>query len=366
MTEKLNKEPHEPIESNKEKEPTLSLEQLDSLFRERPEFAEEMKKGFSVSLRCAFAASYEGRSIRSRYRVDPYSQPVTREAEILIRTFEEMVDPPPAFASERKEWQTDREMILGDNATKRHLADCIIKIGEPIQGKQTSTWLSFVFSVDDETAKHYWNQGQVLGTFAAPQDIQFHGIYVGIPRKEKRMPLTDALQSDKFSDIAANLKLIEWFLKLLDQPLVECKEARAFIDQLGHELGIEPEKIETLKRAVQDFATYVKPEPKTNEQCFREIGRCFTVPYTFSDFVSQWHDLKIDTDFYEKSAGGHPTFFHQVNVLDGKMVVDWTARQYRQFDNEPYPLIYRAGDPRFNSWGPLVGLEREQEKSTIE
>jgi hypothetical protein len=366
MSEKLRKEAEVPIESNIEKGSVLSLEQLDSLFREKPQVIEEMKKGFSVSLHRAFATSYEGRSIRSRYRVDPYSQPITRNAGILVRTFEEMIDPPPAFAQERKAWQSDRAMILGDGVTKHHLADCIIKIGEPIPGKQTSTWLSFVFSVDDETAKRYWNQGQLLGEFAAPQDIQFHGTYVGIPLKEKRVPLSDALQSEKFSDVTANRKLIDWFLKFLDRPVVECKEAQEAIEHVGDELGIKPEKIETLKRAVQDFATYVKPEPKTNEQCFQEIGRCFTVPCTFSHFADEWHELKIDTDFYEQSAGGHPTFFHQVNVLDGKMVVDWTARQYKQFDKESYPFIYRVGDPQFKSWGHLVSLERGKRKATLE
>lgn len=362
MPEKL-KQGFEPLpEPKKETEPTLSLEELDKIFRDRPELIEEIKKVFSVSLRHAFTADYGGRSLQQWRRIDPYEERITEDARILFRTFEEMVKPPPFLSLEAERWQSDREMILKDTSGKQHLAEAMLRVKEATPKTQASTWISFVFSVNDETAKRYYHEGQALGTFAAPRDIKFHGAYIGTPRKEKRVLLSEAAQRGQFNDVAINRATIEEFIQILDQPRAECQGALAEIDRLGRELGIEQETIKTLKATVREFATYVKPEPTTNEQCFREIMRCFTVPHTFRHFAREWHDLQIETDFYEHSVGGHPTFFHQVNVLNGKMVVDWTARQYRQFDKEPYPFIYRVGDQRFKSWGPLRLLELNNER----
>lgn len=344
-----------------EKEPRMRLGELERIFRERPELIEELKKVFSVSLRCAFAADYEGRSLRQWRRVDPYRTRVTKDTRVLLRTFEEMVEPPLSFKPEVKTWQSDRNMILKGVQGKRHLAEVLLQMEESIPFKQASTWASLVFSVDDEIAKRYWNEGQMLGSFSAPQDIQFHGIYIGIPRKEKRVLLSEAVQSGQFADATIDPELVKQFMEMLEVPVVECKDALTEIDRLGHELGIDPEKIKTLKTTVREFATYIKPEPTTNEQCFAEIGRCFTVPYVFSHFAHEWHGLKVGQDFYAHSVMGHSTFWHEVNLLDKKLVVDWTARQYREFDTEPYPFVYRAGDPRVR-FGPLCNLEGEKER----
>lgn len=355
MSEQLKRETEPKIE----KEPGMRLEEFERLFEERPERVEEMKKVFSVSLGCALASDFEGRHSRQFRRFDPYRN--RPEDHLMIRTFEEVVAPPPWRAKERKTWQTDREAILGAQAQERCLAEVAFKAQEP-QG-EASIWMSFVFSTDKETAEHYWSRGPLFGGFAAPHKLQFHGMFIDQPRQEKRVPLSQASEHPKFSSLAIERARVKNLLEWIDRPIEECAEAVAEIERLGKELAIEAKKIETLKQAVRDFATYVKPEPTTNEQCFAEIGRCFTVPHTFRDFVREWHDLKIDDDFYEHSYAGHPTFFHQVNVVDGKMVIDWTARQYREFDNEPYPFVYRVGDERVKSFGPLRVLEREMKKA---
>lgn len=349
------------IEPQKEQELGMRLEEFERIFRERPELIEEMKKVFSVSLQCAFAADYEGRSLRQWRSVDPYRARMTEDARVLLRTFEETVKPPLSFKPEAKTWQSDRDLILQGVPGKRHLAEVLLEVQEAIPFKQAGTWASLVFSVDDETAKRYWSEGQVHGAFAAPHDIQFHGIYIGIPRKEKRVPLAEAVQSGKFADATIDPELIKQFLEMLEVPVAECKTSLAEIERLGRELGINPEKIEKLKTTVREFATYVKPEPTTNEQCFREIGRCFTVPHTFRHFAREWHGLEVGQDFYAHSVMGHTTFWHEVNLVDGKIVVDWTARQYREFNKEPYPFVYRVGDECVH-FGPLRNLERKKER----
>ena len=166
----------------------------------------------------------------------------------------------------------------------------------------------------------------------------------------------------QFSSITIDQALVKNLLEWIDRPLEECANAVAEIERLGKELGFDAEKIEKLKQATRDFVTYVKPEPTTGDQCFREIGRCFTAPHTFKQFAREWHKLVVGDDFYEHSYAGHATFFHQVNVVDGTMVVDWTARQYRQFDKESYPFVYRVGDERVKSFGPLRMLDMQKKR----
>lgn len=355
----MNERREQNIEPQKEKESGIRLEEFDRIFRERPKLNEEIKKVFSVSLRCALASDFEGRHVAFGRRFEPYR--THPDDHLSIRSFEEFVSPPPSFDPKRKTWQTDREAILGADAQKRSLAEMIFKVRDAIPGEQTSIWASLVYSTDKETAKRYWGQGQFLGGFAAPKELQFHGIFIGQPLQEKRVSLAHAAEHPKFSSLTIDRTLVKNLLEWLDRPTEECAGSVAEIERLGKELGFDAEKIEMLKQTVRDFATYVKPEPTTNEQCFAEIGRCFTAPHTFEYFAREWHGLKVDTDFYEHSYGGHATFFHQVNVVDGKMVIDWTARQYREFDEEPYPFVYRVGDERVR-FGPLRGLEMEKKR----
>lgn len=354
----MHEQPQHEIKPRKEKEPKMRLAELERLFHERPELIDGMKKVFSVSLRCALASDFEGRYVALRHRFEPYRD--HPNDNLMIRTFQEFVDPPHQFQPERKTWKTDREAILGADAKKRCLAEMMFKIQEP--SEEPSIWASLVFSANQDTAKRYWNQGQLLGSFAAPQDLRFHGIFIGQPHREKRVPLVQATEHPKFSNVAIDQALVKSLLKWIDRPIEECAGAVAEIEQLGQKLGFDTKKIETLKQAVRDFATYVKPEPTTSEQCFREVGRCFTAPHTFEDFARERHNLKIDTDFYEHSCAGYATFFHQVNLVDDKMVVDWTARQYHKFDKEPYPFVYPVGDERVKSFGPLRSMEIKKKR----
>lgn len=345
-------------ESKAEKEPTLSLEKLDSVFRERPELIKKIVKCFSRHLRHAFENDFERQTAMGRDNyVIPYGD------QMYIRNFQEYVTAPPRFRKEEREkWQSDRSRILGKKAKERSLAELVINVHDTEAKDYSASYrISFVFSVDKKTAKRYWDKGP-FGHFTSTEDVEFHGMHIG-RRKEQRIPLSEATEDEKFSNLKIGRKFFEDLIKELDMPLNECPEAIEEIERLGEELGIDKEKIKKFRQAVQEFATYAKPEPETDKQCFAEIGRCFTVPYTFSDFCKECFNLDMSQDFYEQSYAGKPTFYHQVNLLDEKMVVDWTARQYRDFNDEPYPFIYPVGDPKLKSWGPLRGLEWKKEKA---
>ena len=97
------------------------------------------------------------------------------------------------------------------------------------------------------------------------------------------------------------------------------------------------------------------------------------MPYQFRDLCKKKYGLDVETDFYERGFGhgimSRPTFFHQVDVFRGFMVIDWTARQYREFDKEPYPFVYKVGDERIPKfWGELIQTvkwkrEKEEKKN---
>src|SRR3989338_4287378 len=120
----MSEQPQHEILHSKEQEPRMRLEEFERLFEKRPERIEEMKKVFSVSLRCALASEYEGRHAAMRRRFDPYSD--HPDDHLTIRTFQEFVESPLSFKPERKTWKTDREAILGADAQKRYLAEMML------------------------------------------------------------------------------------------------------------------------------------------------------------------------------------------------------------------------------------------------
>lgn len=343
----------EKTEIGTEQEAAMSLEEAERFFEERPELIEEVKKVYSAGLRSAFENDLEYLSFSHLRRVDEYFEDLGDD--LLIRRFQDFISGSPFLDNKRT---SDRQDILSEHEKDRSLAEVVI--GTNKIGIMTSA----VYSVSKEEAKRYYHEGPNK-PFSSPAEIKFHGLYFW-RRGKNRMPFSEAVKNSQYADVKVNKKSIDLLIEDTNLPPVECKSAIDELSMIGAELDLDVKEIEKLAEAFRDFATYIKPEPKTGDQCFREIGKCFSAPYTFQDFCKKWMGVEVDVDHYSESYGGNPTFYHQVNLYREKIVVDWTARQYPQFDNQPYPFVYRVGDSRIpKSWGPLKKLEMKIEQENL-
>lgn len=256
--------------------------------------------------------------------------------------------------------------------TARHYASIQFEVGRHTYGieRGRSINLVIVFSVDAETANEYQDGTNLLGTnYVDPDDLAFHDLY--IESGSDRYRLCDGADARRAHDWPIDSGKVIKMIESMNVQENSCERAIADLRRLGQEQEVDPEIIEQLAVAIREFATYHKPEPTTGDMCSAEIGRCFSSPVAFLEFCADRIDVHVPTDYYEVSSGlpmDRPTFFHQVNVLQGNIVIDWTSRQYSHLREDPYPFIYLAGeDDRIpEHWGPMHNLRRKLEAADPE
>lgn len=96
---------------------------------------------------------------------------------------------------------------------------------------------------------------------------------------------------------------------------------------------------------------YKKDVQKSNNA---EVGDCLIMPGRFKGYCESKFGIKgISTPHYGEHSGmqgeisdGSPySYYHEVNVFDRKIVIDWTVSQYKNYRGEEfYPYVYEVGD----------------------
>ncbi len=94
----------------------------------------------------------------------------------------------------------------------------------------------------------------------------------------------------------------------------------------------------TLLHAIKDYKK--RCPPHDNPSHF--IGACMSMPGEFARLCSNKYGINVETPHF----GDVVSFFHEV-ALSGNIVIDWTVRQYPEYEDYPYPYIYRIGKDTF-------------------
>jgi hypothetical protein len=166
---------------------------------------------------------------------------------------------------------------------------------------------------------------------------------------------------DSFAEVQGSAKIELSALKKLAE--VVLKPEQDFnpifdkIDALGQKYEIEEGDLGNLKIAIREFAKYTYSTSQSR------VGDCLITPNNFLSFCHLKFRLKSDTGRYGVSHpewgsdGGYAgySFYHEVNVLFGKIVIDWTVTQYSSHVNKPIPYVYEIGD-ELKSFGPLFRI----------
>lgn len=339
----------------------IKLEQIAEIFEKRPDLVDGLRRNCYWEIQNSLMFDYD-----QQHSLSPLGHQYDTGGGIW--RFVENTFGPPRW--EKTDWKSERKTIIGEDDQGRYVAEVNFDINEEVAsyrrtGREVSTRLSLIFSVDKETARKYWEEfGKEV--FYSPDDFKFHGIFINQGHGRRRIFLKEAAK--KRDEILGSTRIdFDKIKKMIDDmkpiPEIRCPEAESKIRDLAEKHEVENKEIEKLIQAVRDFRTFYKDEPKTREECFREIGRCFTVPRRFEDLCRKKFGLDVSEDFYEEGYGqgrGYiPVFYHSVDIFGGFMVIDWTARQYREFDNELYPFVYEVGDSKIpKHWGELVKTVR--------
>lgn len=333
----------EPMTATPEAEHLYSLKDIIALVQNFGA-TDELKKAYTYVFHLAY-----------QLKDSPFRDVIILSPRLHVRMLKAFT---PGSSPFKPNPDTDKRRILGEESGTRELVELVMYPEEKLADRLQ--FASLVYSASSKDTHRYRSDGP-FGNFAAPHELRFEGTYFFNGTYEDgrlagyRVPIEQALQDDELATgVTFGQDSMGALLRHIHREPASCEEALTELKRLGEELEIDPNTLETLCRAVQDFATYVKSEPKTDTERYEEIGRCFTTPHTFVDFCRSWYGIKVNNAFYEQSIYGTPTFFHQVNLFGRKLVIDWTARQYGR--GTPYPFIYKADDPNVRaSCGKLHG-----------
>ncbi|KAA0206848.1 hypothetical protein EDM68_00775 [Candidatus Uhrbacteria bacterium] len=312
----------------------ISLADLREIFEWHPERIEETKKVFSMTLKEAFGHDAVG----GTDRVMPAQQGPWRIMSLRRFSRDPGVRMRLAGAHEPL---TDRRFAIANIAPFK---------------EYPNRYVAFAYSTDRDIAR-------TGNEWIRPEDVRFHGMYLAAASIKNPifLPLAEAEHAPDLS-LEIDPAVVEEALRQINvKDRTDCRSALEDVERFGAALALDPEHVRKLKEAIQGFAAYVKPEPKTPHERFCEVGSCFTVPWMFRNYARIMHGLDVETDEYHKEYFGHSQFYHQVNILDKILIVDWTAKQYVKFEEEHYPFVYPIGDTRISkSWGPLARTQKEE------
>lgn len=351
------------IEEGKE----ISLEQVQKLIENNPSLIDGIKRNFYWQLKNATLTDYEE---NTPYTMKSFSRHIYRDGSYGVYPFVEKVREPYYKRKQGEEKQkSDRETVLGDVKNKLS-AEMIFNLspGEndfPLRASEGGEYfaVSFVFSTNREKARKYYDKDQSY--FSSVDDFNFEGVYVyDTDELKERKKITMDEEMEKINSSGENKKIffekVKEMVEILEPiPDADCSKAFVALDKLAEQEGVDKEVVEKLKTAITEYATFVKPEPTTGDMCFAEIGRCLTTPHIFNKFIKERLDIKLDTDHYGSSLGS----YHEVNTF-GDIFIDWTARQFGDLRDTPYPYIYHKNDKKHGG-GRLWSSLTEEEKVEV-
>ena len=345
----------------------ISVAQIKELIERNPFLVEGVRRNFLGALEHAIQADFADNTPGA---MSPFTRIGLRDGILVVLPFiEEHRGRPPIWMRKGDEPQelTSREKVL--KAPKDTFA-CEVFFAVSPGGEKSPMWgvqgmedeylaISFVVSADRKTARNFYDWPSKP---ALPEDFHVEGVYVydnpGRGQKRK-IPLTEAAKKDQANARMGKID-IESLKKMINElrpiPDADCSSAFTALEKLATAEKIDAKEIEKMKKAIIAFATFVKPEPKTREGFFGEIGRCLVVPMNFNAFLRDRFGMRLDRDHYGSSLGS----YHEVSTW-GNIFVDWTARQFGHLDDEPYPYIYHRDSSKHGGgklWSSLTKKEQ--------
>ncbi len=325
-----------------------------------------IKRNFYWELREAITTDFEDRT--PRIWKSPYKRFYDHGGEYGVYPFHENVDRHP-FSEEAGQEKFEREKFVPQHKDKMS-AEFLFRLSSGdsthiFMGKAEDLLLSFVVSAPKENAEFYWNKGAGdTASFTSVDDFDVDGVFVYVSSmrgQRRKIPLEEAVKrQDELQKSQIDFDKVVQLLEVLEpKPEADCSQAFAALEQLSATEGLNKADVDKLKQAIQEFATFVKPEPISDTMCRDEVGRCLTTPHTFCIFVSNKFGVELATEHYGSAFGG----YHQVNTLGKTVFIDWTARQFGDLRNTPYPYIYHRSDPKHGGgrlWSDLTKEEQEE------
>ncbi|MFH1426314.1 MAG: hypothetical protein ABIG66_02670 [Candidatus Kerfeldbacteria bacterium] len=335
-----------------------SLEQVEQLFEQNPQLIDGMKRNFHHLLRQAIEADYTQRhsSWKPEYSVAHYP---ASAGPFHVTSFTDNAQWYPPWQKKENE-PSERITTMGEEGDQRYGAEFFLDLDSSESGSIRKDKLVFLFSTDKEEAKALFDWPNY---FRPTHDYRFDGMYY-LPAKSsrekpKKIPLREAIESGIAGEIDYD-RLKNVVESIIPMPDADVSRAIEDLEKLTAAENVDEQELEKMKAAIVEFATFVKPEPLTGDQCFREIGRCLTAPGTFIIYMRERHDMDdIDRDHYGSALGS----YHEVNRW-GNICIDWTAKQFNELREKPYPYIYMADDP--HHLGKLYSRWTEEEKRETE
>jgi hypothetical protein len=329
----------------------ISVEKIELIFERFPQLIEGARRNFYWKLRQAITADFArslngGRFYNGRSAIEDIG---------AVTPFRENSDRSKQSPFQPRTGITEREALFGELEKKSPGAEIRFEIGTPPSQKL----LIFLFQTTPENARLYWSEGEsIFGVFTSPTDFQFKGIYTAEDITSPKQLLATQVPSpehqvdyDKLTDV------IEC---LIPFPDTDVQESLTHLRSLAEKENLDDETIEKLSTAIQTFATFVKPPPITDRDLYDEIGRCLTIPLSFSEFCHKRFGLNVTEERY----GNGVSFYHQVNRF-GDLLIDWTAGQYPQYADAPYPRIYHIQQPLFGGTRPYSLWTEEEKQEAI-
>ena len=325
----------------------ISVENIELIFERFPQLIEGARRNFYWDLRKAFTTDFArslngGRFYNGRTAIGDIG---------VVTPFRENSDRSKQSPFQPRTGITEREALFGELGKKSPGAEIRFEIGT----SPSQRLLIFLFQTTPENARLYWSEGEsIFGVFTSPTDFQFKGIYTAKDITAPKQILATQASSPEYQvDYEKFMDVIDC---LIPFPDADIQESLTHLRSLAEKEDLDDETIEKLSTAIQTFATFVKPPPITDRDLYDERGRCLTIPLSFSEFCHKRFGLNVT----EESYGDGASFYHKVNRF-GDLLIDWTAGQYPQYADAPYPRIYHIQQPLFGGTRPYSLLTKEEQ-----
>lgn len=214
--------------------------------------------------------------------------------------------------------------------------------------------LEFLFSGDEETAI---NEVKYHDEFNSLDAFKYEGSLIGARTKGTEPGEPEELFDLKSSSpenyqklrlLSADYQETAAWLVELQKPENRFEVPSQAIIELVKKFKLNPTKSKNLVFALGDFGNYMY----RLEGGRSTIGDCLVIPNHFANFCRHKYAINLDVPHYGErgdgdggASGYEPySFFHEVNVFEKKIVIDWTVSQFKDYANAPFPYVYSVGD----------------------
>ncbi|OGL95677.1 hypothetical protein A2348_00025 [Candidatus Uhrbacteria bacterium RIFOXYB12_FULL_58_10] len=330
----------------------VPLEQIERIFNRFPELVAGGGRNYYWELRRALESDYE--NIRLRRPAGPRGFADLGDGIVVSRFQENSVraSQPPWI---ERTGTYERDDIFGDEAQTSVGAQLsFVLCDRPLEERPL---LTLVYSTSNDRAQTYWNEGP-FATFTSTEDFRPLGIFIQKPGKPKVRIAECAKNSDVIVDYSRVAEIVDSLIPFPDE---DVSDALRTLDALMEQERVPDRERKNLRKAIQDFASFVKPPPNEPGHRINEIGKCRTVPSDFQAYCTKRLGLQMELEEY----GDGVTFYHQVNRF-GNILIDWTARQYGEYADSPYPRVYRLDELLPNEMKPRSQWTEAERKMAAE